>query len=596
MLCSMKSGFFHNLFKNWKSIGLILIAAILLEVVSASQYYYTHDMLEDELEQRVLTELQVKTHILRETMTSAEQTMQEHVWDIHQNLYHPDSMFEVTRRLVKVNEKVIGACMAFKPYYYPEKGRLFEPYSHEEGDSILTMQLGGVDNHDYTRHPAFQWVSEHRQPMWSDPYDYVSQSGKQSLTTYSYPLLDAEGQVIAVCGLDVSLSWLAETLNATHFYPSSFDLFMTQGGELIAGPDYVERGSIQKVVSLINDSTVVRKATDNQRIRYVEFNDSELGGRGYIYYIQMLDAPHWQVALVCYDREVFGKLDRMRIYIFLMMVLGFLLLGYLINRHIRSLIRLQMANVEKERIDSELRIAKDIQLQMLPKTFTPFPERQDIDIFGSLVAAKEVGGDLFDFFLRDEKLFFCIGDVSGKGVPSAMVMSQVHSLFRMATAHDNQPDHILQVINETASEGNESNMFATFFVGILDMGTGHLQYCNAGHDYPFVIHAGTSPEPLPVESNLPLGVFSDFTYSMQETTLSPNTILFLYTDGLTEAKNSLRQLFGVQRVIDALTTATGNCQAMLQHMSASVHDFVEDAEQSDDLTMLAIHYKPARRS
>ena len=292
---------------------------------------------------------------------------------------------------------------------------------------------------------------------------------------------------------------------------------------------------------------------------------------------------------MCYEKEVFGQLDAIRLRIFLLMLAGFLMLGFLVLRYIRNLMHLQEVNMEKERIGSELRIARDIQKQMLPETFPPFPERQDIDIYGSLVPAKEVGGDLFDFFISDEQLFFCIGDVSGKGIPSAMVMAQTHSLFRVMTARESEPARIVQAINTVLCEGNESNMFVTFFLGILDLRTGHLRYCNAGHDKPFLLRSEAAPELLPAVANIPLGLFNDFNYEQQEATLAAGTTIFLYTDGLTEAKNLQRKLFGMERIADELNPSL-TCQQLLESMTSAVHRFVKDAEQSDDLTMLAIRY------
>jgi sigma-B regulation protein RsbU (phosphoserine phosphatase) len=170
-----------------------------------------------------------------------------------------------------------------------------------------------------------------------------------------------------------------------------------------------------------------------------------------------------------------------------------------------------------------------------------------------------------------------------------MVMAVVHSLFRMACSHENNPARVMQTVNETSCEGNESNMFVTMFVGVLDLPTGRLRYCNAGHDRPVIVGA----EALPAKANLPVGVFADFVFEMQETVLTDGSTLFLYTDGLTEAKNRERQMFGVERVMDVLNGSADLKPAqLLEKMEREVHAFVEDAEQSDDLTMLAIHYTP----
>jgi sigma-B regulation protein RsbU (phosphoserine phosphatase) len=225
---------------------------------------------------------------------------------------------------------------------------------------------------------------------------------------------------------------------------------------------------------------------------------------------------------------------------------------------------------------------------MLPTAFPPF-------VYGSLEPAREVGGDLYDFFIRDGKLFFCIGDVAGKGVPSAMLMSVVHSLFRMVSRTEESPSKILSMLNGELCRGNDSNMFVTFFVGCLDLYSGELEYGNAGHDKPFLLAKDITL--MPAKANLPLGVFPDTHYEEQSCTLSPGTTLLLYTDGLTEAKNEQRELFSRQRVLDVLARNAGkkDCRRLLETMGKAARGFMGQAPQSDDLTMLAIHYTPGRK-
>ena len=249
---------------------------------------------------------------------------------------------------------------------------------------------------------------------------------------------------------------------------------------------------------------------------------------------------------------------------------------------------LKQVNETKGRIEGELNAAKDIQMSMLPKLFPAYPDRDDIDIYGQLTSAKEVGGDLFDFFIRDDKLFFCIGDVSGKGIPASLVMAMTRSLFRNIANHESRPEKIVSLINEAMSDGNDSNMFVTFFLGVLDLQTGQLHYCNAGHDRPYLVGNGITE--LKSDPNLPVGTFSDTVYCLEEYQMPEGTILFMYTDGLTEAQDSQNNLFGDQRIVDVLQTG-GSCKEIIAKMTETVHKFVGDAEQSDDLTMLAIQYK-----
>ena len=253
---------------------------------------------------------------------------------------------------------------------------------------------------------------------------------------------------------------------------------------------------------------------------------------------------------------------------------------------------LKRTTASKASVENELKIAHNIQMSMLPKTFPPFPERTDIEIYGKLTPAKAVGGDLYDFFIRDEKLFFCIGDVAGKGIPASLVMAVTRSLFRNISAHSTKPEEIVSTLNNSLNEGNSASLFVTFFVGVLDLATGCLHYCNAGHNAPWLINPNAD-EPyakLPVKSHLPLATMPDCDYASQETMLTPGTTIFLYTDGLVEAENEAHQLFKIERLQQTLATASAYPEPLIKAVDDAVHQFVGNAEQSDDLTMLAIMY------
>ena len=254
---------------------------------------------------------------------------------------------------------------------------------------------------------------------------------------------------------------------------------------------------------------------------------------------------------------------------------------------------LKTTTASKAAIENELKVAHDIQMSMLPKDFPPYPERDDIDIAASLTPAKEVGGDLFDFYIHDGKLFFCIGDVSGKGVPASLLMAVTCSLFRNVSARVSEPNEILCTLNDALVMNNETNMFVTAFVGVLDLKTGLLRYCNAGHDAPLLI--GDGVDMLPCDPNLALGVLSGWTFTSQEAVINSQTVIFLYTDGLTEAEDMSHAQFGDQRVISVAEQVLADGEhvpsTIISLMSQAVHTFVGNAEQSDDLSMLAIKYK-----
>ena len=288
--------------------------------------------------------------------------------------------------------------------------------------------------------------------------------------------------------------------------------------------------------------------------------------------------------------EVFAKLRIIQYCLPIVLVLSMLVLGYIVYRTSRSMERLRQTNAEKERISSELLVASQIQQSMLPDSYL---KQDGLEVFGSLVPAREVGGDLFDYFIRDEKLFFCIGDVCGKGTPAAMLMSSVRSLLHAFSIHESNPARILQTVNDAASQGNDSCMFVTLFIGVLDLPTGRLHYSNAGHNVPYIL--GSELTQLDCEANVPIGPFDDAVFNVQTIQLHSGDTIFLYTDGLTEANNIESQELGVERAEEVLRSCAEqklNPEAIVATVTDAVHRFAGEALQSDDLTMMAIRYTP----
>lgn len=251
--------------------------------------------------------------------------------------------------------------------------------------------------------------------------------------------------------------------------------------------------------------------------------------------------------------------------------------------------QLEQVTTQKERIESELRIARNIQLSMVPSDFPKFP---GLDLYANITPAKAVGGDLYDFFVRDNQLFFCIGDVSGKGVPAALFMMMTKSLFRAYSSEEPMPDRIVTKMNQILGENNKNHMFVTLFVGVFDLSTGLLRYCNASHEKPIVIREEASP--LPVLHTFPVGFFANTVYQMQEVVIEPHTTILFYTDGLNEAMNADENMFGRERISDEIRSAIQSGQlspkALIDQLTDAVHQFVGNTEQSDDLTLLAISY------
>lgn len=546
-------------------IGIVVIAALMVETVALIQYFSVRRVIEDDNFVRSRIVLGAMRDEVSHKLELVELTMQENQRNIRQALARPDSLFRAVEHLIDDNPVIVGGCLAFIPDYYPSRGRLFEPYVAKNEKGFHAEQIASP-HHDYTLNPAYIQVMEGHGPVWSDPYLY-GDSSPRSLTTYSFPVTDPAGKTVAVCGLDVDLSWLGDVLNARQHFRSSFALLLTEDGKLVAGPP-------------------AGRTPEREVLRVLDYLS---GGRldkrfAAVPSIRLEKAPHWQLVQVYYRNELYAPLRKMHLLHLSLILIGLLMLLLMINRYARNEQKLYEAGIEQARIGSELAVAGRIQASMLPKIF---PD----GVYGVLAPAREVGGDLYDCFLRDGKLFFCIGDVSGKGVPSAMIMSKVHSLFRVLSEREDSPALIAGHLNQLACRNNETNAFVTFFLGILDPQDGALVYCNAGHDRPVWLN-GDTVSLLPAESNLPLGVFPDISYVEQSCLLKEGDGLFLYTDGLTEARNPEYKLFMRERMLAELSRCRElPARALVEAMLAAVGQFVAGAPQSDDLTMLYISRK-----
>ena len=258
--------------------------------------------------------------------------------------------------------------------------------------------------------------------------------------------------------------------------------------------------------------------------------------------------------------------------------------------------QLEETTTAKERIESDLRIARNIQMGMVPRSF---PDRPDLDLYGSMTPAKEVGGDLYGYYLaehsededKSDKLYFCLGDVSGKGVPASLFMAQATRLFCTLAAQEMMPAEIATRINNALSgEDNETGMFVTMFLGLLDLKTGHLDFCNAGHNPPVLLRDG-KPEFVEMIPNAPVGIIPELDYEGEEIADITNCPLFVYTDGLNEAENRQQEQFTDERLLELMEQVPfESCQQTIEMLREEVEKHRDGAEPNDDLTMLCVKF------
>ena len=277
------------------------------------------------------------------------------------------------------------------------------------------------------------------------------------------------------------------------------------------------------------------------------------------------------------------------------LIIAFLAIyGYRCNKHAKQMKhahnqlqnaydQLEDTTKAKERIESELRIAREIQKRMLPRVF---PRRRDVDLYAMMTPAKEVGGDLYAYALMDNLLYFCVGDVSGKGVPAALYMAEVTRMFRTLVDGKLTPDTIATRLNHALSEDNDQGMFVTMFIGLINLTTGHMEYCNAGHNPPLL-----DGQFMEIETNAPIGLWPELDFEGEEVNDMHGKTLFVYTDGINEAENINKEQFGDERLKALLQQDLGDARQTTETIHKAVEAFVGDAEPSDDLTKMCIKLK-----
>jgi sigma-B regulation protein RsbU (phosphoserine phosphatase) len=564
--------------------------------------------------------------------------------EVEANLDSPEHVFDAMEHILQINKGLAGCFVAFEPNYFNGQGsadgRWFEAYAYHTDSTHIERRQIGPAQHDYFNGPWYQQalsLGRYDDGYLSDMY-YDDTVNSGMFCSYAVPIFDPQGNKVGVYGVDLSMEWVDNAIEETMGSVKKEFLGNIEGNNYTADKIYF---SIQILDSKGNritgsDSIDISILKGEQVDVNDELEMKDLKGTPYYINSKQIGHTGWTLVVLQHRELVFWWGILFAAAILLFMGVGCLAIFFFTSHSIRHATKplrflsevaqevatgnfdtplptfkdndevaqmrdsfgtmqqslklyveeLKASTAAKASIESELNVAHSIQMSMLPKTFPAFPDRKDIELYASLTPAKAVGGDLYDFFIHNEKLFFCIGDVSGKGVPASLVMAVSRTLFRNISAHTDKPSHIVKTMNVNICEGNDNCMFVTLFVGVLDLQTGHLRYCNAGHESPYI--QGTM---LPCDSNMPVGIMSDLEYSEQETDINPGMTVFLYTDGLTEAENAKRDLFGRQRINNVITTFSGSPQQLIETMTAAVHQYVGDTEQSDDLTMLAFKYK-----
>ena len=564
-----------NVLKRNLGLTAIIAAALLLEIISGVMGYINHAVIQDTMENLVDQEENAIFYRIRNQLSKVEVTLNNMAWVVSDELAEADSMFVTTYRMVENNPAILGGTISFIPNYYPQKGYWFEPYAvrrttPDGRETIETIQLGS-ESHDYTKSEFFTVPIAQNCGHWSEPY-LDADGAKGMVTTYGTPVHDRQGKTVAVVDADLSLEWLDKVIAEEKTYQSTNRFLVTGSHHLLAGEDGPE---LQAALELL-------KTTGN--IESYHKVKNEEGKKQHVFFQPVGGMTDWVLITVLDDSDVFGRMRRNRQITLLLSFIGLAALGFIVYRTSRNLENLRRVNAAKERIDLELRVARDIQMSMVPGVF---PQHEGLDMYAEMNPAKEVGGDLYSYVMQGNMLYFCVGDVSGKGVPASLFMAQSARLFRTLAAEGMMPADIAVRMNNELAENNDQGMFVTMFMGLLHLDTGRLDYCNCGHNPPVI-----DGQFLKMQyDNQPLGLWEDDPFEGESIDDIRGKQLLVYTDGLNEAENKQMELLGNKRLLELMAdTQDLDSHQVIDMLKSAVEQHRNGAEPNDDLTMLAIHY------
>ena len=549
---------------------------------------------------------------------------------------------EILRLMVANNKELYGLGAAFEPNAFDPALLYFGPYYAKEKKG-LTLTYMGDESYRYFYEDWYQIPRELKAPVWSEPYfDEIM------MATYSVPFYrkTQEGpRLQGVICADISLENLTKIVSSVKVLKTGDAYLISRNGTIIthAVKDLIMNETIFSVAAGRNDPGLraIGKSMVAGESGFVPFISIARQKKCWMYYAPV-PSSGWTLAVIFPEDELFADIRRNSIISGIVGLFGIMLLvavivaiSHSVTKPLRRMAfaaqaigqgnldaempgttsgdevgrltqaftamksslknyikKLTETTAVKERIESELAIAREIQTGILPRVFPAFPNRKEFDIYAMMEPAKEVGGDFYDFVLvNDTKLYFVMGDVSGKGVPAALFMMITKTLLKNEALQGTSAAEILNKVNNILALDNNTSMFATVFCGILDTQTGKVEYANAGHNPPLVCSDKGHFEYLKIDKGFVLGPMEGFKFKSGTITLGHGDCFFLYTDGVTEAMDPQKAFFTENVLRSTLQGLEGkDIKEMVFSLRQAIRDFVKDAPQSDDITMLVFRF------
>lgn len=595
-------------------------------------------LLEQEATKSAADMLTITSARVDQILKSVESKTISVSWIARESLRNDKELYTITRRFVEESPEIVGSAIALGDTLLSGR-KYFSPYSWRDGEVIRSKQLGN-DDYNYFKKDWFLPFTT-RKPAWSEPYHDMD-GGEKLMTTFSFPITGNDKEPLAVITADIEIGLLNEIIDSLQLGNESHTILTSQSGTIVAAD--LDTGSNNDFITIfdiadsLHDNHVMELA---QSLVNGETGTTVIGpepsDKVMVSYGKLSNG--WSISVYYPYREVMATTVKMRRIVIPISLLGILLMGVLIGFIIKRLLSplksmtesveeiasgnfdtalpeitrkdeirqlrdsfsnmqaslkdyiedLKVSTAANEKYSNELQIASAIQGSVLRNDF---PKEGNLDIFARIIPAKEVGGDLYDFCVKDGKLFFAIGDVSGKGIPASIHMALAMSAFRL-TAGLIDTGHVIAKINNNLSENNPMGVFVTLFLACLDLETGVMRFCNAGHNPLVLIDPQGKASFLETKPNLAAGLVNGFRYESQEIRIEKGTKLILYTDGVTEAENESLELFGSKRLISWAESIPdpATAESISTSLIDAVKSYAGNFEQNDDITVMTVIYK-----
>ena len=558
-----------------------------------------------------------------------------------------EELIALLKNIVTNNEEVYGSAIAFEPFGFDENKYFYSHYVYKSKGEIVTSNLNDP-KYEYFYQDWYQIPAHLEEPVWSEPY-YDEGGGNVVMTTYSVPFYKTENGIKKFWGIitvDIALDWLDSLVSSIKIYETGFAFVISYAGTFVTHPnnDFILNHTIFSLSEEYNipDLREIGKKMIKDESGFRELNGVTIKEDSRIYYTPF-NSNNWSLGVIFPDKELYADLNNLSLIIIVIGLFGLVFIvatvtevskrltkplnqfakaagevgsgkfntelpqitskdeiGELYNSFKRMQVELnnyienlKATTAEKEKMQSELRIAHQIQMDMVPKIFPPFPERDDVDLFAVLDTAKEVGGDLYDFFfIDDERIVVLVGDVAGKGVPASLFMAVTRTLIRSKFTKGISTAKVVDQINRDLMQNNDSQLFVTLLLCIIDLKTKEMEYTSGGHNPAYIVSEDGTITTLKDRHGMALGLFDVMPYTSSTYQMKQGDKFILYTDGVNEAMDKNGDIYDYERFENMLGKIKDlSAKESIEIILKDIKKFAEGAEQSDDITLMVVTMK-----